>query len=132
MDIGYRAKIAGYENWFVPEAVVYHKGSATSGSRYNKFKVFHSSRNNIYLIYKNMSRWQILINLPFLAAGCLIKLMFFTLKGFGLTYLNGLWKGILMARNGKKVPFLPANFDNCCKIQIELWANMGRILRKNK
>ena len=132
VDIGYRARIAGYENWYVPNAVVYHKGSGTSGSRYNKFKVFHSARNNLYLIYKNMSRWQILINLPFLAAGILIKLAFFTLKGFGPTYLNGLWKGVLLARKGKKVPFLAENFDNCCRIQIELWGNLGRILRKNK
>ena len=132
VDIGYRARIAGYENWFIPDALVYHKGSATSGSRYNKFKVFHAARNNIYLIYKNMSRWQILINLPFLAAGCLIKMFFFTCRGFGITYLNGLWKGVLLARKGKKVPFLAENFDNCCKIQIELWGNLGRILRKNK
>lgn len=132
VDVGYRAKIAGYENWFVPEAVVAHKGSGTSGSRYNVFKVFHSSRNNVYLIYKNMARWQILINLPFLAAGWLIKGIFFAKKGLGLTYLKGLWQGVLLARKGEKVPFLAENFDNCCKIQIELWGNLGRILRKNK
>ena len=35
MDIGYRARIYGYENWYAPKAVVYHVGSGTSGSRYN-------------------------------------------------------------------------------------------------
>ena len=83
---GYRAKILGYENWFLPEAVVYHAGSGTSGSRYNLFKVRYSSRNNIYMIYKNMPWLQILINLPFLTAGFLIKLIFFAAKGFGREY----------------------------------------------
>ena len=39
VDLSYRAKINGYKNLFCPDSVVYHIGSATSGSRYNKFKV---------------------------------------------------------------------------------------------
>lgn len=132
VDIGYRARIAGYENRYEPGAIVYHKGSGSSGSRYNKFKVLHSGRNNVYLIYKNMPRWQILINLPFLLAGFLIKTVYFFAKGLGFTYLQGLWQGILLAREGEKVPFLAENFDHCWKIQFELWLNMVRILRKNK
>lgn len=132
VDLGYRAKITGYENWYAPEAEVLHKGSATSGSRHNAFKVYHASRNNLYLIYKNMARWQILINLPFFAAGCMIKCLYFSLKGLGGSYLKGLWHGILLAREGEKVSFLAENFDHCCRIQLELWKNMGILLRKNK
>ena len=62
-DIGYRARIYGYENWYAPKAIVYHVGSGTSGSRYNQFKTRYSSRNNIYLIYKNMPLLQIILNL---------------------------------------------------------------------
>ena len=51
IDIAYRAKIAGYRNYFIPEAVVRHVGSATSGSIYNEFKTRYSSRNSIYLVY---------------------------------------------------------------------------------
>ena len=54
LDLGYRARIAGYENWYLPEARVFHVGSGTSGSRYNEFKIRYSSRNNIYMIWKNM------------------------------------------------------------------------------
>ena len=43
-------------------------------------KIRYSSRNNIYLIYKNMPVLQIIINLPFLVAGFGIKILFFTLK----------------------------------------------------
>ena len=52
VDLGYRARILGYRNAYEPTAKVYHAGSATTGSRYNPFKITHSSRNNIYLIYQ--------------------------------------------------------------------------------
>lgn len=129
VDICYRAKIAGYENRYAPRAVVYHKGSASTGSRYNRFKVGSAARNNLYLIYKNMPLWQIWLNLPLLFAGSLIKLLFFTAKGMGLTYLKGLWQGVLLARGGEKVPYLPENFDHCWQIQCELWRNLAKVLR---
>ena len=44
LDIGYRARIFGYQNWYAPKAKVYHVGSGTSGSRYNQFKIRYSSR----------------------------------------------------------------------------------------
>lgn len=132
VDIGYRAKIAGYENRYAPKAVVFHKGSAATGSRYNRFKVKSAARNNLYLLYKNMPRWQLLINLPFLAAGMLIKLAFFAAKGMGLTYLAGLKDGILLARGKEKTPFLAENFDNCWRIQLELWCNLIPCLRGSK
>ena len=37
VDLGYRAQIYGYRNVFVPKRD--YAGSASSGSRYNKFKV---------------------------------------------------------------------------------------------
>ena len=80
MDVGYRARINGYENWYAPKAMVYHVGSGTSGSRYNHFKTRYSSRNNVYLIYKNMPLLQIILNLPFLIVGFGTKLLFFTLN----------------------------------------------------
>ena len=39
VDISYRARIWGYKCVYCPEAVVYHLGSGTSGSRYNEFKI---------------------------------------------------------------------------------------------
>lgn len=132
VDLGYRALICGYENWYEPEAVVYHKGSAATGSRHNVFKVSHASRNNLYLIYKNMARWQILINLPFLAAGCLMKFLYFLPKKLGFIYLKGLWQGVLLCRKGEKFPYIPENFDRCWKIQLLLWKNTLQILRNNK
>lgn len=124
VDIGYRARLCGYENRFTPRAAVYHYGSATSGSRYNEFKIRYSSRNNIYVIYKNMPLWQILLNAPLLAAGFCIKWAFFSLKGYGKEYLKGILGGIRTAGKCRKVRFGKRNLKNCLKIQAELWVNI--------
>ncbi len=130
LDLGYRARIQGYENVFVPEALVYHIGSGTTGSRYNPFKVRCSARNNIYLLYKNMPLFQLLLNAPFLAAGFLIKYLFFLKKGFGKEYVSGLKEGFKICKKDKKVRFYFKNFQNYCKVQLELWANIGRRLKE--
>ncbi|MFR8548086.1 MAG: glycosyltransferase family 2 protein [Lachnospiraceae bacterium] len=128
VDIAYRAKIAGYHNYYIPEAVVHHVGSATSGSIYNEFKIRHSSRNSIYLVYKNMPWLQILLNLPFLAAGFLIKTVFFARKGYFREYVTGLGKGIRLCEHSKKVPFRSRNLPHYLRIQCELWINIVRRL----
>lgn len=128
-DIGYRARIYGYENWYAPKAIVYHVGSGTSGSRYNQFKTRYSSRNNIYLIYKNMPLLQIILNLPFLAAGFLIKFLFFAIKGMGKEYAAGIKNGFSISMKNPKVPFRIKHLPNYCKIQLELWINIIRRFR---
>lgn len=129
MDIGYRARIYGYENWYAPKAIVYHVGSGTSGSRYNQFKTRYSSRNNIYLIYKNMPLLQIILNLPFLVAGFLVKFLFFAVKGMGKEYAAGIKNGFSISMKNKKVPFRMKHLPNYCKIQLELWINIVRRFR---
>lgn len=128
VDVSYRARIAGYRNYYVPEAVIRHVGSATSGSVYNEFKTRYSSRNSIYLVYKNMPWPQILLNLPFLAAGFLIKMVFFAQRGYLGVYAAGLWKGVSLCGRDKKVRFRRKNLPNYLKIQWELWVNIIRRL----
>ena len=128
-DIGYRARIYGYENWYAPKAIVYHVGSGTSGSRYNQFKTRYSSRNTIYLIYKNMPLLQIILNLPFLVAGILVKFLFFAVKGMGKEYAAGIKNGFSISMKNKKVPFRMKHLPNYCKIQLELWINIVRRFR---
>lgn len=133
IDLGYRARLHGYLNVYIPEAVVYHAGSGFSGSRYNKFKVDLTSRNSIYLVYKNMPYLQILLNLPFLLAGFFIKTLFFAKKGFGGTYLRGLKNGICMCTDAdirkKKVRFKWGRFGNYIAVQWELWRNIWYRIR---
>lgn len=131
IDIGYRAKIHGYKNIFAANAIVYHAGSAASGSRYNVFKTKLASRNSIYLIYKNMPFLQIIINMPFLAAGFFIKTLFFAKKGLGKEYVLGLANGIKLSLSpsGKahKQKFAIKRLGRYAKIQLELWWNIFRL-----
>ncbi len=128
VDVAYRARIAGYRNYYIPEAVVRHVGSATSGSLYNEFKTRYSSRNSIYLVYKNMPWPQIVLNLPFLIAGFTVKLIFFARRGYLKEYVAGLGKGFRLCRADKKVRFCRKNLPHYLRIQWELWINMFRRL----
>ena len=132
VDLGYRARIAGFDNIYEPASVVYHAGSGFSGSRYNEFKIKLSSRNSVYLILKNMPLLQLIINLPFLLVGYLIKTLFFILKGFGKVYLKGLLAGfkLYFSKEGhkNKVRFKLSNLKNYFIIEIELLVNIFRRL----
>ncbi len=128
VDVGYRARIMGYENRYTPKAIVYHAGSGATGSRYNPFKVRIAARNSWYVIYKNMPALQIFINLPFLLIGFGIKALFFICKGYGREYLSGMKRGYLMCVQGRKFPFSARFLPNYLKIQLELWINMFRRL----
>lgn len=132
IDIGYRANIYGYYNRYAPGAKVYHAGSAVSGSRHNVFKVALSSRNSVYLIYKNMPFLQIALNAPFLLAGFCIKFLFFCKKGMGGIYFKGLMDGVKLSASEKgrrhKVKFSFSHLKNYGWIQGQLWMNMARRL----
>lgn len=128
VDIGYRARIHGYRNLYVPQAVVRHAGSGVSGSRHNAFKVKLSARNNVYLIYKNMPPLQILLNLPFLLAGFLGKTVFFVKKKLAKSWFQGTAEGFRLVcsekSRKKRVRFAFSHFPAYCRIQWELWRNL--------
>lgn len=120
IDVGYRAKILGYENVYCPSAIVYHVGSGTSGSKYNSFKVKLAARNNIYLNYKNMPLFQLMLNSVPLLLGIWVKYLFFSKIGFGPDYAEGLREGVKTAGKCKKVKFSVKNLGNYVRIEWEL------------
>lgn len=121
IDVGYRARIAGYDNVYCPHAVVYHVGSGTSGSKYNSFKVRLAARNNIYLNYKNMPFLQLLVNVLPIGAGMTVKYLFFKKRGFGADYLAGVKEGLATAGKCKKVGYRPEHLKNYLAIEWELF-----------
>ena len=125
IDVGWRAKLYGYDNVYCPDAAVYHVGSGTSGSRYNSFKVRLAARNCIYLNYKNMPGWQILLNAPFLLAGIFVKYLFFVKNGFGRDYVSGLKEGIRTRKQCRRVPGLLKRFSAELKVQFEMICGTG-------
>ncbi len=120
IDVGYRAKICGYENWYCPKAVVYHVGSGTSGSKYNSFKVKLAARNNLYLNYKNMPLLQLILNFLPILAGMAVKYMFFRRIGFASDYREGVKEGLKTLKKTKKVRFQMSRLGNYIRIEGEL------------
>lgn len=129
VDISYRANIYGYKNLFASKAIVYHIGSASSGSRHNDFKVRLAARNNIYLIYKNMPLWQRVVNFLFLLFGIIIKWMFFTIKGMGKTYIKAIIEGIKTRKIVDKVR-IKENKKIYWNIEGRLFLNLLNLLKR--
>lgn len=120
IDVCYRAKIFGWHNRYCPTAVVYHVGSGTSGSKYNAFKVRLAARNNVYLNYKNMPLFQLLVNFLPITMGIIVKYGFFRKLGFGKEYLDGVKEGIKTRKKCAKVAYFPEHMPNYLAIQWEL------------
>lgn len=132
VDLGYRGRLKGYGSYVDLDATVLHKGSGFSGSRHNDFKVKLSARNGIYLIYKNMPPVQIILSLPFLLIGYLIKMVFFVKKGLGKAYFNGLGQGFKLCFSEKgrknKVRLGIAGFASYFGLHMYMFINIFRRL----
>lgn len=50
VDLNWRAQLAGWKCWYTPEAIVYHKLSATGGGQ---IASFYTGRNTLWVIAKN-------------------------------------------------------------------------------
>lgn len=122
MDVGYRARLAGYRNLYNPYAKVYHLGSASSGSRHNAFKVELSARNSMYMMKKNMPVWQYILNLPFIVAGIAIKTVYFAKKGIAGAYIRGIYRGIF----GKQIH---CRIKIATAVRLQVWLFRGLIKR---
>lgn len=130
VDLAIRSQIYGYKNLLCPNAIVYHIGSATTGSRYNEFKVKIAARNNIWTVYKNLPIPLKIINFIFLFLGFFIKYIFFLRKGFGSVYLDGIKEGLSSKSKVKKLKFKKSNLKNYFKLEYKLIINTLKFLKK--
>ncbi len=132
VDIGYRARLYGYDNMYEPDAIVYHAGSASSGSRYNEFKIRLAARNSVYLIYKNQTILQKILHFVPMLCGFLIKQFFFILKGHGKVYHEAVMEGIKMCRTetakSARIGLVSGHLKDALKVELELWGNIFRKL----
>ena len=128
LDISYRARIYGFKCVYCPEAVVYHHVSATSGSKYNTFKIRLAARNNVYVPYKNMPWPQLILNLLFLILGFLIKYMVFLKKGHGNDYIAGLKEGLTSLDTIDRIRYKNGRLTNYLSIEWILIKNTLKII----
>ena len=129
VDLGYRAQLHGWKNVYCADALVLHTGSGTTGHGYSDFKVYHSARNNIYLLYKNTPASQLLFNLPFFTLGSLLKYHYFKKRGFGSAYRNGIKDGLRTFRTRQKFPFDKSSRLRAWKLEGQLFKNTFVYLR---
>jgi GT2 family glycosyltransferase len=88
-DLSMRAQLAGYRCLYVPEAVVYHMGSASTGKR-SPFAVRLGTRNGLCLLVKNLPAPLVPRVLPFVLTGQLSRLLVAALTSTLRAYLKGL------------------------------------------
>lgn len=94
VDLNLRARRLGLRCYYIPSAIVYHIGSASTGSKINAMTVKLSTKNNINIIVKNYP-FKLLIRFLFpLLMYQFFWLAFVIKKGKFISYLNGLAHGV--------------------------------------
>ena len=89
VDLGYRLQLAGYDCAFLPDAIVRHAGSGTSG-RTSYFTTYHGNRNRTWLFFKNTPLPLLILTLT----AHLFLLAYLYLRNRGKSDHNGLADGI--------------------------------------
>lgn len=83
VDLGFRLRLAGYSALYVPDAVVHHVGSATSGGQHSDFALYHGHRNLVWTYVKNMPGALFWLCLPLHLLLNLVVLLVFSARGRG-------------------------------------------------
>jgi GT2 family glycosyltransferase len=90
-DLSFRAQLAGYRCLYVPDAVVYHMGSASTGGKRSATNTRLGTQNGINLLVKNLPASLVWRILPSVVAGHLYRLATTSLSPEILkAYLSGL------------------------------------------
>ena len=87
IDLGFRMQLRGYTGLYVPDALVYHIGSAISGIQ-SDFSVYHGHRNLVWAYIKNMPLPILLITLPYHLLLNMLSIVYFVYRGQGRIILK--------------------------------------------
>jgi GT2 family glycosyltransferase len=94
VDLGFRLRLAGGRCLYVPQAVVHHVGSASTGKT-SPFAIYHGHRNMVWTFFKNMPGLLFWVYLPLHILLNLVFVVSFLLKGRGLAILHAKWDAVL-------------------------------------
>lgn len=93
VDLGFRLRLLGEKCLYVPEAVVYHVGSASTGKR-SDFSVYYGYRNMIWTFFKNMPTPLFWLFLPLHIISVIFFIFYFSLRGQGKVILKAVFDAI--------------------------------------
>jgi len=94
LDLGWRARLAGFEAAYTTKAIVYHKGSAAT-SKMSDFAVYHTYRNLLWTQFKNLPAPLLLWQSPWLGLGWFFIFFLYLFKGRSGVILRALWDGMM-------------------------------------
>jgi len=89
VDWSFRARIAGWQCWFVADAEVWHRVSHSS-VKYSDNSLFWAKRNSLWVIIKNLP-WQLLLKYA-------VFILSYYIASDLLWIFRGRWKPVLKAR----------------------------------
>jgi GT2 family glycosyltransferase len=102
-DLSFRAQLAGYRCLYMPEAIIYHVGSASTGGKRSPTATRLGTRNGLCLLVKNLPAPLVPRFLPFVLAGQLSRLVVTASTSTLLAHLQGLAEALaLMPRMLRK------------------------------
>lgn len=93
VDLGFRLRLAGKKCLYVPDAVVHHVGSASTGKR-SDFSVYYGYRNMIWTFFKNMPSPLIWFLLPVHIGTLFFFVVYLTLRGQGKVIMRAILDAI--------------------------------------
>ncbi|WP_300573958.1 glycosyltransferase family 2 protein [Phenylobacterium sp.] len=96
VDFGYRLQLAGEPTLLVPDAVIAHEGSASSGGPKSDFAVFHGVRNRFWVLIKNTPALLLPVVLPL----HLLAFAVVSLRPQNRPLLSVTWRGFTAALAG--------------------------------
>lgn len=120
VDLGFRLRLLGHNARYVPQAVVRHVGSATTGGQRSDFASYHGHRNMVWTFVKNMPAPLLWALLPLHLAANLATWALLTWRGQGLTALRA---------KGHALRGLPAAWRQRAAIQARRKASSTAIWR---
>jgi GT2 family glycosyltransferase len=80
VDLGFRLRLLGFACYYIPDAIVYHIGSASTGLK-SDFAVYHGHRNLVWSYFQNMPGYLVLKYLPAHLLAMMIYLIYYTIMG---------------------------------------------------
>ena len=80
VDLGFRLRLHGLDSYYVPQAIVHHVGSASTG-KLSDFSIYYGHRNLVWTYFKNMPSPLFWIYLPLHLLINLYFLLSFSVKG---------------------------------------------------
>ena len=90
-DLSFRAQLAGHRCLYVPDSVVYHVGSVSTGGKRSATATRLGTRNGLLLLVKNLPGSLVRSYLPSIVLGQLSRLLVVSLSPGGLrAHLQGL------------------------------------------